>query len=281
MTKPTHEYELLDSGAGEKLERFNQVVTRRPDPQAVWQKGNDALWEKADVHFTKEWVPKKVTPSDWNVSFSEITFLLKLSAFKHVGVFPEQAGNWSWIESQIGASKREVKVLNLFGYTGGATMFASRAGADVTHVDGSKTALSWARDNAAASGLSDKPIRWILDDAIAFVRREIRRGNRYDAIVLDPPSFGRGPEGEVWKIETHLPTLITLLGEVLSEKPLFILLNGYASGYSSLAYGNLLLFFKDRFGGEVSHGEIAIEESIRGITLPAGISARWTTLPTM
>jgi len=276
ITKPSKDYELIDSGNGEKLERFGSVVTARPDPQVLWEKAHGVKWNEATVRFREEWTGKKNVPVDWQVSFSGITFHLKLSAFKHVGIFPEQEENWDWIESEIQRLSKPLHVLNLFGYTGGATLFALKAGASVTHVDGSKTALSWARENAEASGLGAKPVRWILDDALAFVKREIRRGNRYDAIVLDPPSFGRGPEGEVWKIETHLPLLLSMLPELLSEKPVFVLLNGYASGYSPLAYTNSILPLKEKFGGTVFSGELGIEESLSRRILPAGIWARWS-----
>lgn len=275
VTKQSKDYELLDSGDGMKLERFGSVITSRPDPQVLWEKFDFNKWKGASVEYTKEWKGKEKVPADWHVNLSGITFRLKLSSFKHVGVFPEQEENWNWIEEVIKKNSHPVKVLNLFGYTGGATLFSLRADAEVTHVDGSKTALSWARENSKLSGLEEKPVRWILDDAFAFVEREIRRGNKYDAIILDPPAFGRGPKGEVWKIEEHLPRLLSSLPKLLSGRPLFVVLNGYAAGYSPIGYGNSLLPLMSEFGGEVSYGEVGIEESEGKRILPAGIVARW------
>lgn len=277
-TKPSEGYELLDSGDGEKLERFGDVVLRRPDPQALWKKSlSGEKWHDAHAYFDKQWIGRKHVPESWNIVIDGKTFKLKLSAFKHVGLFPEQRENWNWIEGILSHQKKPIKVLNLFGYTGGATLAALKAGGDVTHVDGSKTALSWAKDNSILSGLTDKSVRWILDDVLTFVKREIKRGNRYDVVIMDPPAFGHGPNKEVWKIEEHLPELVTLLPELLSEKPLCVLMNGYASGYSSIAYENLLQSVVAKFGGTIEKGELVIEES-SGRLLPAGISARWQLL---
>jgi len=286
ITKKSKDYELIDSGEGEKLERFGKIVVARPDPQALWSKLRLAEWKKADAVFFREeksgWKINKNVPDNWFIELGGLKFKIHLSAFKHVGLFPEQAGNWEWIGESIRSLKsvksvkieRPVNILNLFGYTGGATLAAAKAGDEVCHVDGSKVAINWAKDNAEASGLVDKPIRWILDDAIKFVKREIKRGRRYDGIVMDPPAFGHGPGGEMWKIEDNFLELLDLCFQVLSEQPLFFLINGYASGYSALAYKNNLLELKNKFGGEIEAGELAIEEG-GGRLLPCGIYARW------
>src|SRR3989344_1687072 len=279
ITKPSEDYELLDSGEGLKLERFGLNVISRPDPQALWDKGSKNLWQKIDASFNTKWHTEKSLKGDWRINLCDNTFILKLSAFKHVGVFPEQESNWKWMDEKIRTEssivKKEINVLNLFGYTGGATMACLKAGARVTHVDGSKSAITWAKANAEASKLAGKPVRWILDDATTFVKREIRRNVKYDAIILDPPSFGRGPKGEPWKIEKDLPGLIHLLREIVSDSPLFVLMNGYASGYSPITYENSLDWFKKTFGGVMTSGELGIEESGGERILPAGIFARW------
>jgi len=204
------------------------------------------------------------------------SFWIKLSAFKHTGLFPEQLGNWQWAEELVQNTKRSVNVLNLFGYTGGASLAAAKAGAEVVHVDGSKVAIGWARDNAELSGLKDKPVRWILDDATAFVKREIKRGHKYDGIILDPPAFGHGPNKELWKIEDSFLPLLDLCKQVLTSEPLFFLVNGYASGYSALAYKNSLGDLLKEYGGEVEIGELTIAEAGSGRLLPCGIFARWS-----
>lgn len=316
-TKPSGDYELLDSGDGEKLERYGSVVIARPDPQALWKKRlPEIAWNKVDAYFNREktmtkarissgqdsaWKTRTKVPERWEIAFADLHFFIKLSPFKHTGLFPEQAGNWEWVRSVIAtrhlAGKQSpeskgiatsvasgdlphndttVRVLNLFGYTGGATLAAAQAGAEVVHVDGSKAAIGWGRDNAAVSGLSEKPIRWILDDAVEFVKREIKRGHKYDGIILDPPAFGHGPTGEVWKIEEHLPLLLALCRQLLSEKPLFVLINGYASGYSALAYKNNLVEMMDGFKGDIEVGELTIAEKDSERLLPCGIFARWS-----
>lgn len=291
-TKPESDYELLDSGNGEKLERYGSVVIARPDPQALWKKRlPETEWNKADAYFSREktmtkarissgqesaWKTRTKVPERWEIAFADLRLFIKLSPFKHTGLFPEQASNWDWVREKINKSGRKMSVLNLFGYTGGVTLAAAQAGAEVVHVDGSKAAIGWGRDNAKASGLSEKPIRWILDDAVEFVKREIKRGHKYDGIILDPPAFGHGPTGEVWKIEEHLPLLLALCRQVLSEKPLFILINGYASGYSALAYKNNLVEMVDGFKGEIEVGELTIAESTSERLLPCGIFARWS-----
>lgn len=286
-TEKSAGYELLDSGNGEKLERFGEVVVSRPDPQALWNKNlPDSEWQKANAFFKREsrdasWSTKGKVPERWQIDFAGLKFWIKLSAFKHTGLFPEHAENWSWIQEKIKNHEsrikngESVKILNLFGYTGGATLAAAAAGAEVVHVDGSKVAISWARDNAEISGLSEKPVRWILDDAAKFVEREAKRGHFYDGIVLDPPAFGHGPKGEKWKIEDDFLPLLENCRKILSEKPIFFLVNGYASGYSAIAYKNNLEKISKEFGGQLSMGELTIRET-SGRLLPAGIFARWS-----
>lgn len=280
-TSSEKDYELLDSGERDKLERYGSVVLSRPDPQALWPKRlPESEWEKRDAAFVRakvgaRWVFKSGVPEKWSIELGGLRFWIRPSAFKHTGVFPEQVPNWEWIEKKISGAGRTVSVLNLFGYTGGATLAAAKAGAEVCHVDGSRVAIGWARDNAALSGLSEKPVRWILDDALAFVKKEIKREKKYDAIIMDPPAFGHGPKQELWKIETHMLELLSATYNILSENPLFFLVNGYASGYSALAYKNNLDALTARFGGRVSMGELSIKESGSERLLPAGIFARW------
>lgn len=293
ITEPSRDYELLDSGDGEKLERFGKVILRRPDPQAIWNKSlPDERWLSSDAIFKKSgqagnWArpakrgEQKNLPDKWLVSLGGFNFYLKLGSFKHTGVFPEHAPNWSFIIEKTSRAVKEsgkASVLNLFGYTGGATLAAAKAGAEVTHLDGSRVAIGLAKENASASSLSDKPIRWILDDARVFVRRELKRGKTYDGIIMDPPTFGRGPKGETWKIEEDLPELISLVKKILSPQPAFFLINGYASGYSAIAYKNNLLDLQEKFGGTLEAGELSIRESNNKTTrlLPAGIFARWS-----
>lgn len=280
-TRPEKEYELLDSGAGLKLERYGSLVLSRPDPQALWQPLLKNEWQSADATFIRkgkhvEWKKKKTFPPAWAINFGGLTFEIRPSSFKHTGLFPEHLSSWNWMAEQIEKRKEPTKVLNLFGYTGGATLACAKAGAEVCHVDGSKMAIAWARKNQELSNLSEKPIRWILDDAVMFLKREVKRGNRYDAIVMDPPAFGRGAKGEVWKIEENFQELMELCFQVFSDKPLFFLINGYASGYSPIAYQNNLLPLTEKFGGQIETGELSIEESKSGRLLPCGIFARWT-----
>ncbi len=284
ITKSSKEYELLDSGDGEKLERYGDVIFRRPDPQALWAKSlNIQEWNKAHASFNRDgkkgdWNLKKGIPEKWQIEFGNLKLWIRPTSFKHTGLFPEQLPNWDWMREKITQAKRDVNVLNLFGYTGGASLAAAQAGASVVHVDGSKVAIQWGKDNAKTSGLEDKPIRWILDDARVFVKREIKRGNRYDGILLDPPAFGHGPKKELWKIEDHLPELLKLCTEIVSDKPVFFLINGYASGYSSIAYENNLKQLLHKFGGSFEKGELAIEESKSGKLLPCGIFSRWSSV---
>lgn len=284
VTRASKDYELLDSGEGEKLERFGEVVLSRPDPQALWRKLlPQGEWNKAHASFSREgqngtWNITKGTPDKWNIDFGGLKFAIKPTAFKHTGLFPEQFTNWEWMKRVIehaGRPTNELEVLNLFGYTGGASLICAQAGAKVVHVDGSKSAITWASENAEISGLKDKPIRWILDDARAFVEREIKRGRKYDAIIMDPPAFGHGANKELWKIEEHFLALVEDCMKILSDKPLFFIINGYSAGYSAIAYKNNLLDLEKKFGGKVEVGELVIEETGSGRLLPAGIFARW------
>lgn len=281
-TVASRDYDLLDSGNGEKLERYGKFILSRPDPQALWNKLLPVSeWQKADAVFTHSgakggWKKKPNVPEKWKIEFGELSFFIKPTAFKHTGLFPEQEPNWQWVVENIKKAKRPISVLNLFSYTGGATLAALSAGAQVAHVDGSKSAITWAKENATLSGLADKPVRWILDDAREFVKREIRRGVHYDGIVMDPPAFGHGPKKELWKIEDDFLGLMKLCEEVLSKSPIFFLINGYSAGYSSIAYENNLLSLVKKFGGNIEKGELTIEESGSGRLLPAGIFARWS-----
>lgn len=284
------DYELLDSGEGEKLERYGKFILSRPDPQALWNKRlSNEEWQKADAVFAHSgtkggWKKKPNVPEKWKIGFGELSFFIKPTAFKHTGLFPEQEANWRWVIEKIksaeksAGSNRPISVLNLFGYTGGATLASLSAGAEVAHVDGSKSAISWAKENATLSGLAEKPVRWILDDAREFVKREIRRGVHYDGIIMDPPAFGHGSKKELWKIEDDFLDLMKICKEVLSDAPIFFLINGYSAGYSAIAYENNLSTLAQKFGGTIEKGELAIEESHSGRLLPAGIFARWSKL---
>ncbi len=278
ITKPQSTYELIDSGGEEKLERFGDVVLSRPDPQALWPKSLSQEWVKTNGVYVNEgkeggkWTGN--IPKEWPIDFGRLKMVIKPTSFKHTGLFPEQLPNWEWMSSILTAKPR-AKVLNLFAYTGGATLAAAKAGAEVTHVDGSKSAVAWARENAAASELEDKPIRWIVEDVLTFVTREIKRGNKYDAIIMDPPAFGHGPKSEIWKIEENFVELVGLCKQLLSEKPLFVLINGYAEGYSPLAFAQNLTDLSKKYGGKVQCGELTIAESQSDRLLPAGIFARW------
>ncbi len=290
ITKPQMEYELLDSGEGEKLERFGNVILSRPDPQALWRKNLDEKeWKKALGNFSREgkegsWNIKEGMPDKWNINFAHLTFKIKPTPFKHTGIFPEQMPNWEWVREVIkkkkdsvkGDAESEIEVLNLFGYTGGATLACAQAGAKVVHVDSSKGAITWARENAELSELGEKPIRWIQEDARLFVEREIKRGRKYDGIIMDPPAFGHGANKEVWKIEENFLPFIENCFELLKEKPLFFIVNGYAAGYSRIAYENNLLALKKKYGGIIETGELTIEEKGSKRLLPCGIFARWS-----
>ena len=299
ITKPSAGYELIDSGGEEKLERFGDVTLARPDPQALWEKKlATSQWDLASGKYIRDGKEGKwesqTLPKEWQVDFGGLKFLIKPTSFKHTGLFPEQLSNWQWAGEilQKAAQKKVLgsaspqpdhfseplsapSVLNIFGYTGGATLAAAAAGAKVTHVDASKTAVAWARENAKLSGLEDKPIRWITDDAITFLKREIKRGVKYDCVVMDPPAFGHGPDGEVWKFEENFLELLKLVGQLLSDKPLFVLVNGYAAGYSPLAFAYNLESFVKKFGGSIEYGDLNIAESNSDRALPCGIFARW------
>lgn len=289
VLEPQKDYELIDSGEGEKLERLGDVVMIRPDPQALWLRAHPELWNTADVHYvrtgakTGEWKrlsqKAKTLPESWEIEFGDLHFEVYLSSFKHIGIFPEHKPNWEWFRTQIEHNKEGRKelitVLNLFGYTGGASLACAQAGAQVTHVDSSKSSVTSANRNAELSGLKDKPIRWILEDAFAFVQKELRRGKTYDAILMDPPSFGHGTKGEVWKIEKQFTDLVSDAIKLLSPQPVFFAINGYAAGYSPIAYANNIHILKERFEGEIEYGELTIQESQTKRLLPAGIFARW------
>lgn len=274
------DYELIDSGNGEKLERFSSYIISRPDPRAIWKPmAPAAVWDKAHARYirgSKEegyWDIKMHPPANWHVRYHDLVFTLKPTSFKHVGVFPEQSVNWRWMMQTIAG--RPLKILNLFAYTGGATMAALAAGAHVTHVDSAKGAIEWAKENTTASELIDKPVRWITDDAVKFAARELKRGNTYDGIILDPPRFGRGPKGEVWKIEVDLPKLTPILAGLLSPAPAFVLINAYTADLSALVIVHLLQDMTASLPGTRSFGELTIADSTSGRLLPHGIFARW------
>ena len=276
------DYELIDASGGEKLERWGNQVLLRPDPQAIWATPRiDKRWKKPDAAYRRSssgggaW-EKNSLPASWQIGYGELTFQVKPMSFKHTGLFPEQASNWDWAMARIRSSKRPVSVLNLFAYTGAATVACAKAGAQVCHVDAAKGMVAWAKENAAASGLKDAPIRWIVDDCAKFVEREIRRGRRYDAIIMDPPSYGRGPGGEVWKLEKDLWPFVSLCAGVLSEEPLFVLINSYTTGLSPsvLSYTAESIFTK-KFGGRSESRELGLPVTESGLYLPCGASCRW------
>ncbi len=275
------DYEVLDASRGEKLERWGKYTLVRPDPQVIWDTPRRRPeWRKPDGHYTRsakgggEWDVKDL-PESWQISYGELNFQLKPLGFKHTGLFPEQAVNWDWFSGLIRDAGRPVKVLNLFAYTGGATLAALAAGASVTHVDASKGMVGWAKENAAASGLADRNVRWLVDDCTKFVQREIRRGNTYDAIILDPPSYGRGPKGEVWKIEETIWPLLVLLADVLSEKPLFVLLNSYTTGLQPGTMSYMLSSaLKMKKPAHVEAGEIGLPVAESSLVLPCGCAGR-------
>lgn len=279
-------YTLLDSGEGMKLERFGTIVLARPDPEALWKKKlPESDWKKADGSFERTgasgiWDKKETLPKSWNISYGGLTLELRPTSFKHVGIFPEQKVHWQWMEEKILNEKnkagREIKMLNLFAYTGGASLVAARAGAEVVHVDSSKIAMEWARKNAELSGLASAPIRWIEDDVLKFLRREVKRGNTYDVVVMDPPAFGHGSGGALWKIEKDFYELFDLVQKILSENPIAVIVNGYTAGYSPITLENNVMEIVARFGGTVETGELAIAEEGTGRKLPAGVFSRWS-----
>ncbi len=282
------DYEVIDTASGEKLERWGKYILVRPDPQVIWNtERKDHRWKKPNGHYHRssngggEWEFFKL-PQEWDIRYNDLTFHLKPFSFKHTGLFPEQAVNWDWSASIIKGAlakdpSREIRVLNLFAYTGGATLSAAAAGAHVTHVDASKGMVGWAKENAASSGLSAAPVRWLVDDCVKFVEREIRRGNTYDAVIMDPPSYGRGPKGEIWKIEDSIYPFIRLTAKVLTKKPLFFLINSYTTGLQPAVLTYMLeTAIVPKHGGSVDASEIGLPVSSNGLVLPCGASGRWT-----
>ena len=277
------EYKILDMADGEKVESWNGIILRRPDPQIIWKdKSNNEAWNKVDATYHRSntgggaWEKQKKIPDAWQIHYKELTFNLKLMGFKHTGLFPEQASNWDYMIDKIKNSNRKITVLNLFAYTGGATVACAYAGADVVHVDSSRGMVDWAKENIKSSNLDDKYVRFIVDDCIKFVQREIRRGHKYDAIIMDPPSFGRGANKEVWRVEDNLYELVELCTEVLSDDPLFFLINSYTTGISSTVLKNILeLTINKKYKGIVTNGEIGLPMENSDIVLPCGIYGRW------
>lgn len=277
------DYELIDSSNGERLERWGNIILIRPDPQIIWNTPKiNPLWRKAHARYHRsssgggKWEVYKKHPDVWKIRFNDLCFQIKPMGFKHTGVFPEQAVNWLFLDEKIRKSKRQLNVLNLFAYTGGATLACANAGAKVCHVDASKGMVQWAKENAAVSALADKPVRWIVDDCVKFVQREIRRGNKYDGIIMDPPSYGRGPGGEVWKLEEQLFSLVELCSGVLSDKPEFFLLNSYTTGLSPAVMEYLLgVLIQKKYGGNLSSDEIGLKATDTNLVLPCGSTAIW------
>ena len=277
------DYELLDATNHNRLERWGKAVLIRPDPQVIWKSPQASpLWSRADAVYHRsakgggQWEYHRRLPQRWNIGWQDLTLIVSPTGFKHTGVFPEQAVNWAWYREKIGAAGRPVRVLNLFGYTGGATLACLAAGASVTHVDASKGMVAWARENAAASNLAGRPCRWIVDDCAKFVQREIRRGSRYDAVIMDPPSYGRGPSGEIWKMETSFYPFLQETAKLLTDNPLFVIINSYTTGLSPMTMQYLVeLHVRRRFGGTVEAGELGLRVAETGFCLPAGASTRW------
>lgn len=275
------DYEILDMANGEKLERWGNITLIRPDPQIIWNdKSFPNKWKAANARYNRSktgggsWEYKTGLPKAWQVKYRDLVFNIKPMGFKHTGLFPEQAVNWDWMINKIKSAKREIKVLNLFAYTGGATVACLSAGASVCHVDSSKGMVSWAKENVISSGFDKRPVRYIIDDVVKFVQREIRRGNKYDAIIMDPPSYGRGANGEVWQFENNIYDLVELCTKVLSDRPLFFLINSYTTGISSRVLENILsLNIKNK--GTLSSGEIGIPMQNSNLVLPCGIYGRW------
>lgn len=276
------DYEVLDTSNGEKLERWGSFYLVRPDPQVIWSTPRqDPRWKRFDARYARSstggghWSAHHL-PEHWCIRYRELTFQVKPMNFKHTGLFPEQAVNWDFVMDKIRKADRPIRVLNLFAYTGGATVACAKAGAAVCHVDAAKGMVAWAKDNARLSGLSDAPIRWIVDDCAKFVEREIRRGKTYDAIIMDPPSYGRGPGGEVWKLEESLYPFVKLCAGVLSDKPLFVLINSYTTGLAPSVLGYLLhLLVAEKYGGTVSWDELGLPVTATGMALPCGATGRW------
>ncbi|MBC5737749.1 MULTISPECIES: class I SAM-dependent methyltransferase [Oscillospiraceae] len=276
------DYELIDCGRGEKLERWGKYTLVRPDPQAIWNTPREnPLWRRHDARYARSstgggaW-EKKELPERWTVGYGNLTFNIKPMNFKHTGLFPEQAANWDWAGEQIRKAGRPVSVLNLFAYTGGASVACAAAGASVCHVDAAKGMVAWAKENAKSSGLEDAPIRWIIDDCGKFVEREIRRGRRYDGVIMDPPSYGRGPSGEIWKLEENLYPFVELVAGVLSDAPLFFIINSYTTGLAPSVLTYLLeSIVTKRHGGRTESGELGLPVTDTGLVLPCGATGRW------
>ena len=277
------DYEILDMANGEKLERWKDVYLVRPDPQIIWKdKSFEEKWNKVNAKYIRSntgggmWKYNKKIPDKWQIKYKDLTFNIKPMGFKHTGLFPEQAVNWDWMINKIKNSNREIKVLNLFAYTGGATVACLWAGASVCHVDSSKGMVAWAKENVISSNLQDRKVRYIVDDVVKFVNREIRRGNKYDAIIMDPPSYGRGANGEVWKFEENICELVELCSKVLSDNPLFFLINSYTTGISSTVLENILRLNIDKeYKGKLSNGEIGLPMTGSNLILPCGIFGKW------
>lgn len=277
------DYELIDTGDGEKLERWGTVVLRRPDPQIIWPLVKETnVWRQADAHYHRsssgggQWEYKKQLPERWTISYRDLSFHIKPTGFKHTGLFPEQAVNWVWMMDKIRSAGRPIRVLNLFAYTGGASVACASAGAQVCHVDAAKGVVQWAKENLQLSGLGDRPVRFITDDVFKFVQREQRRGSKYDAIIMDPPSYGRGPNGETWKLETNLYPFVESCMNILTDKPLFMLINSYTTGISASVLKNVLsLSLGRRYGGTITCGEIGLPITASKLMLPCGILGRW------
>ncbi len=276
------DYEVIDTSEGEKLERWGKYILLRPDPQVIWKTPKERReWQRPNGHYHRsskgggEWEFFDL-PQEWSIHYRDLTFRLKPFSFKHTGLFPEQAVNWDWFSSLIKNAGRPLKILNLFAYTGGATLAAAKAGACVTHVDASKGMVTWAKENAASSGLSDAPIRYLVDDCVKFVEREIRRGNTYDGIIMDPPSYGRGPKGEIWKLEDHVFPFIQLTAQLLAKDARFFLINSYTTGLQSAVLSYMLnTVITPKLGGCVEADEIGLPVSSNGLILPCGSSGRW------
>lgn len=277
------DYEVIDTGGGEKLERWGDVILRRPDPQIIWPLKNETNdWRNVHGHYHRSssggghWDMKKPIPERWTIAYDQLKFYIKPTSFKHTGLFPEQAANWRWMMDKIQNAGRPISVLNLFAYTGGATVACAYAGASVVHVDAAKGMVQWAKENVHLSGLADRPVRFITDDVFKFVQREQRRGNRYDAIIMDPPSYGRGPNGETWKLEQNLYPFLESCTKILSDNPLFMLINSYTTGISPTVLSNMLnMTMVDRYGGKITAGEIGLPITKSGMILPCGILGRW------
>ncbi len=277
------DYELIDSSSGERLERWGDIILIRPDPQVIWNTDKkNPLWYNSHARYHRSssgggrWEIYKKHPDVWKIRYNDLCFQIKPMGFKHTGVFTEQAINWDFLNQKIRNSSRQLNVLNLFAYTGGATLACANAGAKVCHVDASKGMVQWAKENAVVSGFSDKPVRWLVDDCVKFVQREIRRGNKYDGIIMDPPSYGRGPNGEIWKLEQQLYSLIELCSKVLCEMPEFFLLNSYTTGLSPAVMEYMLgVILGKKFGGKLSSSEIGLKTTETGLVLPCGSTAIW------